>query len=164
MPRQLESNTPPPEPLEPAGAGTERTSRRRVLKILASGAVAASAIDTLRQDLAGASPDPVESSQQTPGYLIGTLEEVPRGSVVKASYRGQPMIVVNLDDEIHVLSAICLHEGCIVDWNRDLDILQCPCHDGRFDKAGKVLSGPPPAPLVPFEARVLEGKIFIVER
>lgn len=44
-----------------------------------------------------------------------------------------------------VLDARCTHQGCTVGWEGGAFV--CPCHGGRYDRAGAVLSGPPPAPL-----------------
>ena len=51
------------------------------------------------------------------------------------------------NDEVIAISAGCTHLGCIVTWDENQQIFKCPCHDGRFDAEGNVLSGPPPAPL-----------------
>jgi Rieske Fe-S protein len=34
-----------------------------------------------------------------------------------------------------------------VGYQPDLGCIRCACHEGRFDLDGRVLSGPPPAPL-----------------
>ena len=40
-------------------------------------------------------------------------------------------------------------------------IFKCPCHDGRYDVEGRVISGPPPAPLKRHETKIEDGKIFL---
>ncbi len=47
-------------------------------------------------------------------------------------------------------SAICTHQQCVVaDWLRSAQLLQCPCHQSRYDlmHGAKVVSGPAPRPL-----------------
>jgi glycine/D-amino acid oxidase-like deaminating enzyme/nitrite reductase/ring-hydroxylating ferredoxin subunit len=44
--------------------------------------------------------------------------------------------------EVHAVSAVCTHLGCIVEWNGSDETWDCPCHGSRFDHAGAVLQGP----------------------
>ncbi len=65
------------------------------------------------------------------------------------------------EDEVIAISAVCTHLGCIVTWDEDQKIFKCPCHDGRYDADGKVISGPPPAPLKRHIAKIEDGKILL---
>lgn len=49
--------------------------------------------------------------------------------------------------EVEVLSPVCRHMGCIVQWNNAAETWDCPCHGGRYDKHGNVIMGPPREPL-----------------
>lgn len=44
--------------------------------------------------------------------------------------------------EIHALSPVCTHAGCIVNWNNSEKSWDCPCHGARYDIEGNVLTGP----------------------
>jgi glycine/D-amino acid oxidase-like deaminating enzyme/nitrite reductase/ring-hydroxylating ferredoxin subunit len=48
---------------------------------------------------------------------------------------------------VHVLSAVCTHAACIVNWNSEEKSWDCPCHGARFDVDGHVLTGPATIPL-----------------
>jgi len=65
------------------------------------------------------------------------------------------------EGQIVAISAGCTHLGCIVTWDEAKKIFKCPCHDGRFDVDGRVISGPPPAPLKRHRTRIDNGKIFL---
>lgn len=45
-------------------------------------------------------------------------------------------------DQLHEMSAVCPHLGCIVQWNTMEKSWDCPCHGSRFSSTGKVLNGP----------------------
>lgn len=55
--------------------------------------------------------------------------------------------------QLHVCSAVCPHLGCIVRWNEVERIWDCPCHGSRFDRYGKVITGPSRANLSPVDPR-----------
>ena len=77
---------------------------------------------------------------------------------------GQRVIVMQSEDKLFALSAKCTHEGCTVTFQPGQSQIWCPCHDGRFDLTGRVLSGPPPQPLTQYAAtRQPDGAIVISE-
>jgi glycine/D-amino acid oxidase-like deaminating enzyme/nitrite reductase/ring-hydroxylating ferredoxin subunit len=49
--------------------------------------------------------------------------------------------------ELHEVSAVCTHLGCVVQWNSAEASWDCPCHGSRFAPDGAVLNGPAAHPL-----------------
>ena len=74
-------------------------------------------------------------------------------------------VLINTSDgELRAFSATCTHLTCTVRYEGDTETLFCPCHNGRFDLAGNVLSGPPPRPLEAFEVEVSGGDIYVSKK
>ena len=97
------------------------------------------------------------------GTAVGTLDKLPPGSGLRASLGGdESTIVVNVDGAVRAFRAVCTHEGCPLGWNAQQHLIRCPCHGGAYDTAGRVVSGPPPAPLTELKAVVDHGTIYVV--
>jgi cytochrome b6-f complex iron-sulfur subunit len=88
--------------------------------------------------------------------------EIPVGASKLVQGAGKPVIVIRLGEtEYRAFSAVCTHLGCLVQWrNAERDIF-CPCHGGRFSLEGKVIGGPPPHPLTPYPAAVVNGDVQV---
>ncbi len=69
--------------------------------------------------------------------------------------RKQSVVFIEKDgDAYRALSATCTHLGCRVNWDASSSTYKCPCHGGVYDRQGKVVSGPPPAPLTKVNVRL----------
>jgi len=69
------------------------------------------------------------------------------GGVMRSGILGKQAIYRDIDGNIHKLSAVCTHLGCLVNWNNLEKSWDCPCHGSRFDPFGKVINGPALKPL-----------------
>ena len=75
--------------------------------------------------------------------------------------QGRPVAVFGPASGPVALSLTCTHLGCGVHWEQDEQQFLCPCHGGRFNASGTVVSGPPPAPLVRYPAVVEHGSVYV---
>ncbi|MFJ6793943.1 FAD-dependent oxidoreductase [Streptomyces sp. NPDC091268] len=76
------------------------------------------------------------------------------GTVVRA--HGKPCAVHRDDQgELHAVSAVCTHLGCLVAFNNAERTWECPCHGSRFGIDGEVLQGPALHPLEPQDTEKL---------
>ncbi len=101
------------------------------------------------------------SQQQAVEKIEIIKDEVPIGKARFFTYKGSPAVIIQTKAGFTALSAVCTHLGCIVKWLEDKGEFQCPCHAGRFDTTGKVLSGPPPNPLPQIAVAESGAKIVI---
>ncbi len=92
-----------------------------------------------------------------------TLKYVSEAGYTRAEKTGFVWVVPEAGGEnpLTVLSAVCSHTGCNVAWQTDEQKFVCPCHEGRYDRHGDVLSGPPPRPLTKLATRIENGQLFV---
>jgi cytochrome b6-f complex iron-sulfur subunit len=91
--------------------------------------------------------------------------DLPPNSFKIFKFGASPGILVNTQDgQLVALSAVCTHLTCTVRYESDSGTLYCPCHNGRFDLAGNVISGPPPAPLESYKVEVVGEDIFVSKK
>jgi Rieske Fe-S protein len=93
--------------------------------------------------------------EPTGGSLKLSAEELStlgKSHFVIARSGTRKVIVFEAGGELRALDAKCTHEGCTVQFVPGDSLLWCACHNGKFDLDGRVLSGPPPRPLVKWVA------------
>lgn len=81
-------------------------------------------------------------------------ERVPLAETAPVSIPEGRFHVVNLDQGLNVLYAVCTHLGCLPKWNVQEDRFLCPCHGSQFALDGLYLAGPAPRSLDRFETTV----------
>jgi cytochrome b6-f complex iron-sulfur subunit len=147
------------EPLPPSDAPT---SRRRFLDWLSRAFLSLWGLGGA--GVVGAYLRPREHGGGIAGSLVrvGPLADLRLGEAHLVRHGVTPFFVVRLDaNRVAALSAVCTHVRCILGYDRKRSAFVCPCHDGRFDLAGNVLSGPPPRPLPAHSVSVRAGEVFV---
>ena len=79
---------------------------------------------------------------------VDSLQSFKNGEGRVVKYKGGTYAVYRDDhSQLHLLSPVCTHAGCIVQWNSVEHTWDCPCHGGRYSATGERIYGPPPADL-----------------
>jgi cytochrome b6-f complex iron-sulfur subunit len=112
-------------------------------------------------DPAGSPPDAPSGSpapSATPLAAAGDVRSVP--TAVTEPVSGNAAFLFKMSGQLTMLSAVCTHAGCIVEWSAAAGQFICPCHRSSFDIDGSVLSGPAPRPLPKLAVRVRNGQVY----
>lgn len=146
----------------PALSPNSKTSRRGFLDLILSvcllGWIASVAYPIIRYLTPLPQTGPTGPTRLT-REEAGKLEEK---KFVIVPVSGQRVIVFQSGDQLYAFSAKCTHEGCTVTFQPEQNVVWCPCHDGRFDLNGRVLSGPPPQPLDKYIAKRQPDGVIVV--
>lgn len=89
-----------------------------------------------------------------PNYISINKPVPPSGFLVTTGF-----ILFDRDNKYWALSRTCTHLGCKLNYHEDRDILECPCHQSRFNvETGEVVQGPAQKSLIflPVEKRQAE--------
>jgi Rieske Fe-S protein len=65
------------------------------------------------------------------------------------------------EDAIQVLTAICPHLGCSVQWKAARGAFACPCHDSEFAPDGARRHGPARRGMDPLPVRITHGEVQV---
>jgi cytochrome b6-f complex iron-sulfur subunit len=84
------------------------------------------------------------------------------GSVVVTATTGKLVVVRTSATAVAVLSAICTHQGCTVNFVSTTQHLFCPCHGAEFTLTGAVAKSPATVPLKVYTA-TLSGSIITIK-
>ncbi len=94
-------------------------------------------------------------------------EDIPKYGIKKLILKLQSLeknvifYLVKTNHSIIAISPACTHLGCFVNFDRESNEFICPCHGGRYDMEGKVISGPPKEPLRRFPLKIEDKRILI---
>jgi cytochrome b6-f complex iron-sulfur subunit len=92
---------------------------------------------------------------------IAATEDLPEGTGEVYSVNNKPVLVIHTAEGYRALSAICTHLGCILFWNKEREVIACPCHEAYFSTNGAVISGPPTSALEEYRLVVEDGEIYV---
>ena len=93
---------------------------------------------------------------------LGKIDEMQPGTGKPFKLGNTPGILIRMSDgSLRAFSSVCSHMKCVVEYKEEDKLFVCPCHKGRYDLSGKVLSGPPPKPLSELKAEVVRNQIIV---
>ena len=80
--------------------------------------------------------------------LFDSAEKVKVGEGKLVTHNGEKIAAYrDTSGQLHTVSAVCPHLGCIVAWNDAEKSWDCPCHGSRFGYEGEILHAPAVNPL-----------------
>ncbi len=122
------------------------TTRRKFLEFLGKGSVFAAFLAQIAA--AGRALLPNVLYEPPKQFKIKRPDQYAEGVTFDADRR---LFVIRQENTFHVISAICTHLGCTVQWRGQAHEFACPCHGSLYNAEGKVIGGPAPRSLPWFD-------------
>lgn len=132
------------------------TNRRQLLRWFGKGSVVAAFLAQIGAAARAFFPNVLYEPPTS--FKLDSPVDYPQGYTFDSEHR---LFVIRQADRFHVISAICTHLGCTVQWRgTEFD---CPCHGSRFRPDGSVIGGPAPRPLPWFDVSLSPDGLLEVD-
>jgi cytochrome b6-f complex iron-sulfur subunit len=137
--------------------------RRTALGWLLGGGITASLASFLYPVIKFINPPDVPEASVNE-VVAGNVREFKPGSGKIVKFGSKPVLLIRLgESDWRAFSAVCTHLNCTVQYQEARGQIWCACHNGLYDMAGRVVSGPPPRPLEEMSVNV-RGQDVVISR
>jgi Rieske Fe-S protein len=93
------------------------------------------------------------------GSALAKVADVPVGGGTILADQ-QLVVTQPTAGDIHVLTAVCTHQGCVVA-SVSQGQINCPCHGSAFSLTGEVQNGPATRPLAAQPFKIVDGVVTV---
>ena len=108
---------------------------------------------------------PKQGEVEVSSVKVGALNEIENDSGMIVKFGTKPVIVVRTADGLfHAFAATCTHLDCTVQYRKDLGVIWCACHNGKYDFNGRNIAGPPPRPLDEYRVIVQGNEVLVSKK
>ena len=108
---------------------------------------------------------PKQAEVEVSSVKVGKLSAIEKDSGTIVRFGNKPVILVRTaSGELRAFSATCTHLDCTVQYRKDLGVIWCACHNGKYDLNGRNIAGPPPRPLDEFRVVVQGEEVFVSKK
>ena len=145
------------------GPNGEQETRRGFLKYILGGGLIAWLAAVLYPIMAYLKP-PQQAEVEVTSVKAGKVSAFEKDSGVIVRFGNKPVILVrNAAGEFRAFSATCTHLDCTVQFRKDMGLIWCACHNGRYDLNGRNVAGPPPRPLDEYRV-IIQGEDISISK
>ena len=153
----------PPPARQDTGPSAPGQERRDFLKLALGGGFIAWIAAVAYPVFAYLKP-PKQAEVEVTSVKVGKVAEIGKDSGMIVRFGSKPVILIRTAaGEFHAFSATCTHLDCTVQYKKDLGVIWCACHNGKYDLTGRNISGPPPRPLEEYRV-IVQGDEVSVSR
>lgn len=150
------------EPVEKKVEGSK--TRRRFIKSLLGIGLSGFFISFIYPIVSYLKP-PEQKEIDVSSVSAGKLNDFESDSGKIIRFGNQPVLVVKTQaGDVKAFSATCTHLDCTVQYKKEMGVIWCACHNGKYDLTGRNISGPPPRPLDVYPVNIKGEEIIISKK
>ncbi len=107
---------------------------------------------------------PKQAEVEVTSVKAGKTSAIENESGTIIRFGNKPVILIrNASGDFRAFSATCTHLDCTVQYRKDMGLIWCACHNGRYDLNGRNVAGPPPRPLDEYRV-VIQGEDILISK
>jgi Rieske Fe-S protein len=145
-------------------AGDNDPHKRDFLKYILGGGALAWAAAVLFPIFSYLKP-PKQAEVEVTSVKVGKADQIAKDSGTIVRFGTKPVILIRTAaGEFHAFSATCTHLDCTVQYKKELGVIWCACHNGKYDLTGRNIAGPPPRPLDEYRVVIQGDEIFVSKK
>lgn len=99
--------------------------------------------------------------EPSPKFAVGEPKSFLENSVT--TLKSRKIFVVRDGNSFKAISVVCQHLGCAVEFSKEKNIFECPCHGSKYYRNGVNFAGPAPRPLSHFEVVLSDSGKLVVD-
>lgn len=108
---------------------------------------------------------PKQGEVEVTTVKVGPLSAIPKDSGEIVRFGTKPVILIRTaEGDVRAFAATCTHLDCTVQFRKDLGVIWCACHNGKYDLSGRNIAGPPPRPLDPYRVVIQDGDVLLSKK
>lgn len=142
----------------------QKESKRDFLRVVLTGGLLAWIAAVVYPIFAYLKP-PKQGEVEVSTIKAGKLSEIGKDSGTIVKFGTKPVILIRTAaGDLKAFAATCTHLDCTVQYRKDMGLIWCACHNGKYDLNGRNIAGPPPRPLDEFRVIVQGEDVFISKK
>jgi len=107
---------------------------------------------------------PKQAEVEVSSVKVGKLADIDKDSGMIVRFGNRPVILIRTaGNDLRAFDGTCTHLDCTVQYRKDMGVIWCACHNGKYDLTGRNISGPPPRPLAPYRVVVQGDDVFVAK-
>ena len=144
--------------------GQQDRQKRDFLKIVIGGGVIAW-IAAVVYPLFSYLKPPIQAEVEITSVKVGKLGAIEKDSGTIVRFGTKPVILIRTAaGDFRAFSATCTHLDCTVQYRKEMGVVWCACHNGKYDLTGRNIAGPPPRPLDEYRVIVQGDEVFVSKK